>query len=192
MRRLLYLHGFRSSPSSAKAVRLANSVGQRPDVLWQAPQLAASPEIAMQQALALFADASEDDLVIGSSLGGFYASRLASRLGCRALCINPATYPSRDLRAWIGQHPVWQGGGTIDFTEQHVQELVQLESWALPGQARHITLVAATGDEILDWREMVAGLPSAEVIQIDGGDHGLADWPELEQTVLRCALLSVA
>lgn len=190
MRKILYLHGFRSSPRSTKAQRLANSLGQRPDVSWLAPQLPASPAQAMQLALELFAEATRDDLVIGSSLGGFYAGRLASRLGCRALCINPATYPARDLRAWLGEHPVWQGGGSIVFTQAHIDELAELESWSVPGHARQITLVAATGDEVLDWHEMVSGLPTAELIRIDGGDHGLGDWPDLEAVALRCAQLS--
>ena len=83
---LLYLHGFRSSPQSAKA-RLTQAwmAQHHPQVAWWCPQLPPSPRDAMALVLdrvgAWPADASG---VIGSSLGGFYATAVAERLGWRA------------------------------------------------------------------------------------------------------------
>ncbi len=101
---VLYLHGFRSSPKSAKAqIMAAWMQAHRPDVQWWCPQLPPSPE----QALALVDERLESwpragMAVIGSSLGGFYATVLAERIGCRAVLLNPAINPARDLAGQIG------------------------------------------------------------------------------------------
>jgi predicted esterase YcpF (UPF0227 family) len=106
---LLYLHGFRSSPQSAKARSMAAWVAQhRPDLVWWCPQLPPSPA----EAWALI-DAGtaawprQRTAVVGSSLGGFYATVAAERWGCAALLLNPAVDPARDLARHIGEQTHW-------------------------------------------------------------------------------------
>src|SRR3954464_4804075 len=84
---LLYLHGFRSSPQSAKARWMADWVGaNRPDLAWACPQLPPSPAAALADIRAIVADwPAARTGVIGSSLGGFYATIVAEMLGCRAV-----------------------------------------------------------------------------------------------------------
>ena len=99
---LLYLHGFRSSPLSFKAQRLGRWMAEhRPDIVWHCPQLPPSPAEAVEGLLRTVAgwgiDAATDLAVVGSSLGGFYATVLAARLGCRFVVMNPAVEPARDL-----------------------------------------------------------------------------------------------
>jgi hypothetical protein len=102
---LLYLHGFRSSPLSAKAQKVAARVQARnPGVTWWCPQLPPSPRQAMDgvmQGIAGWPRASM--AVIGSSLGGFYATWVAQQTGCPAVLLNPAVDPARDLAAYIGE-----------------------------------------------------------------------------------------
>ena len=102
---LLYLHGFRSSPHSFKARMLAAWLAaHRPDVTWWCPQLPASPREAIELAKRGTADWPRDgQAVLGSSLGGFYATVLAERWGCPAVVMNPAVDPARDLAAYIGE-----------------------------------------------------------------------------------------
>jgi predicted esterase YcpF (UPF0227 family) len=106
---LLYLHGFRSSPQSTKAHRVATWVREhRPDVVWACPQLPPSPRDAMTLAAAATrAWPGQLTAVIGSSLGGFYATALAEQTGCRAVLLNPAVDPARDLAAYIGEQQTW-------------------------------------------------------------------------------------
>ena len=101
---LLYLHGFRSSPRSTKAKKFGAWVAaHRPDLVWWCPQLAASPAQALSEVLAgVAAWPAERMAVIGSSLGGFYATAVAERRGCRAVLLNPAVDPARDLAAAVG------------------------------------------------------------------------------------------
>src|SRR5450830_503952 len=116
---ILYLHGFRSSPQSFKSRLLA----QRLEALgvlgaWRCPSLPVSPRAAIELAehtvAAALADSGERDVtVIGSSLGGYYATWLAERHGWRAVVLNPATLPQDDLRQYLGEQPLWHGGGSI-------------------------------------------------------------------------------
>ena len=177
---LLYLHGFRSSPQSAKAQTMAALVQARHSgVTWWCPQLPASPAQAM--ALLLKGTAAWPRglmAIMGSSLGGFYAAWLSAHMGVPAVLINPAVHPSRDLARYIGEHPVWQDPAqSIFFEPAYVQELVELESQPLPTRPATLALIAK-GDELLDWREMRARHLAGQVRLIEGSDHALSDFGE--------------
>ena len=175
---LLYLHGFRSSPQSAKAQIMAQRVqALHPGVTWWCPQLPASPAQAIDLLLQGTAEWPRGQMaVIGSSLGGFYAAWLSTQLGVPAVLINPAVHPSRDLARYIGEHPVWQDPAqSIFFEPAYVQELMQLESQPLLTQPATLALIAK-GDEVLDWREMLARHQAGQVRLIEGGDHALSDF----------------
>lgn len=177
---LLYLHGFRSSPQSAKAQTMAALVQARhPGVTWWCPQLPASPAQAMALLLQGTAAWPRGQMAImGSSLGGFYAAWLSAHMGVPAVLINPAVHPSRDLARYIGEHPVWQDPAqSIFFEPAYVQELVELESQPLPTRPATLALIAK-GDELLDWREMRARHLAGQVRLIEGSDHALSDFEE--------------
>ena len=175
---LLYLHGFRSSPRSTKARMVAERVARdHPRVTWCCPQLPPSPAAAWALIERNIADWPRGAMgVIGSSLGGFYATRLAALTGCRAVLLNPAVDPARDLARHIGEHTAWHDPQErFFFRPEYVQELRELAVGALPDPAR-VLLVAATGDEVLDWREMVARYPDSPQRIVPGSDHALSDF----------------
>ena len=175
---LLYLHGFRSSPQSAKAQIMAQRVqALHPGVTWWCPQLPASPAQAIDLLLQGTADwPGEQMAVMGSSLGGFYAAWLSAHWHIPAVLINPAVHPSRDLARYIGEHPVWQDPAqSIFFEPAYVQELLDLESQPLP-TSPHTLAFIAQGDEVLDWREMLARHQAGRVRLIEGSDHALSDF----------------
>jgi predicted esterase YcpF (UPF0227 family) len=177
---LLYLHGFRSSPQSAKAQIMAQRVqALHPSVSWWCPQLPASPAQAIDLLLQGTADWPRRQMaVMGSSLGGFYAAWLSNQLGVPAVLINPAVHPSRDLARYIGEHPVWQDPAqSIFFEPAYVQELKLLESQYLLTPPATLALIAK-GDEVLDWREMLARHEAGQVRLIEGSDHALSDFED--------------
>ena len=177
---LLYLHGFRSSPQSAKAQIMAQRVQTlHPGVTWWCPQLPASPAQAVALLLQGMAAWPRGHMaVMGSSLGGFYAAWLSAHLSIPAVLINPAVHPSRDLARYIGEHPVWQDPAqSIFFEPAYVQELVQLESQPPPTMPSTLALIAK-GDEVLDWREMLARHQAGQVCLIEGSDHALSDFED--------------
>ncbi len=121
--------------------------------------------------------------VIGSSLGGFYATWLASQRGCKAALLNPAIDPARDLAKYIGEQTAWHDPAErFYFTPEFVDELRALEVGPLSHPERIWALIAK-GDEVLDWREMTARYPGAQQLVLEGGDHAISNFdhhlPEL-------------
>lgn len=176
---LLYLHGFRSSPQSTKARLMAERMRrEHPAVTWCCPQLPPSPAAAMTLIRELTADWPRESMaVIGSSLGGCYAARLATETGCaRLVLINPAVRPARDLAKYIGEQSHWHDPQqNFHFGPEHIDELRTIETGHLSHPERCL-LIAAKGDEVLDWREMVARHPGARRRLVEGGDHALSDF----------------
>ncbi|WP_295377469.1 YqiA/YcfP family alpha/beta fold hydrolase [uncultured Pseudacidovorax sp.] len=175
---LLYLHGFRSSPQSAKARLMAARMAARhPAVHWWCPQLPPSPRAAAELIAQGTADWPSDSMaVVGSSLGGFYATWLAARTGCRAVLVNPAVDPARDLEKYIGEQTAWHDPEAhFFFRPEYIDELRALQVGALPHPER-LMAVIAKGDEVLDWREMTARYPGSLLRVVEGGDHALSDF----------------
>ena len=175
---LLYLHGFRSSPQSAKARRVAAWVREhRADIAWLCPQLPPSPLDAIDTVLAAIADWPRDRMaVIGSSLGGYYATVVAERTGCRAVLLNPAVEPARDLAAHIGEQKAWHGDDRFYFHAEFIDELNVLAPPVPLARPERYFAVIAKGDEVLSWREMSARYAGCPIRLIDGSDHALTDF----------------
>ncbi|MQR01352.1 YqiA/YcfP family alpha/beta fold hydrolase [Glaciimonas soli] len=189
---ILYLHGFRSSPLSFKARLLGErmqSVGLAHDYV--CPQLPASPKEAIALAEGLIAERAPTDLtIVGSSLGGFYATWLAERYGCRAVLLNPAVKPPRDLEKYIGIHHHYHSDLPFEFKREYIAELQALTIKHITRPPRYF-LIAATGDEVLDWREMVAHYRHAKQLIIDGSDHGISEFAAYADSVLAFAGISL-
>lgn len=180
---LLYLHGFRSSPQSTKARQVAARVARaHPQVQFWCPQLPPSPAQALAQVLQGVADWPRARMaVIGSSLGGFYASHVAWRCGCRSAMLNPAVDPARDLQQHIGRHSGWHTPEVSFYFEPcFVQELrdlgVPAAYQANPNAPEYVLI--AQGDEVLSWQDMVARYPKAQQRVLPGSDHALHDFSD--------------
>lgn len=180
---LLYLHGFRSSPGSAKAQRVAAEVARLQDaghsLVWCCPQLPPSPAAAKALIDSLTHDWPSDRMaVIGSSLGGFYATVLAEQRGCRAVVLNPAVDPADTLADQIGEQTAWHDPALrFEFTAAHVEELRAMRPRLLRDPARYLAVIAK-GDEVLDWRDMTARYAGARIKLLEGGDHALSDFDD--------------
>ena len=182
---LLYIHGFNSSPASFKANVLRERLTQlgRADE-FLCPALPHRPA----QAMALLENmVQQHDMnnitLIGSSLGGFYATYLVEKYGMRALLLNPAIAPQTGLRAYLGPQKNLYTDEAYELTEQHIVELEQLNVPRLSDISRYF-LITATGDEVLDYREGVARYRGAQQIIINGSDHGMGDFAHYLDKIL--------
>jgi uncharacterized protein len=183
---LLYFHGFRSSPLSFKARRMEAAVRARhPAVTWWCPQLPPSPREAMAMAWDTVRQWPHERMaVVGSSLGGFYATWIAERTGCRAVLLNPAVDPARDLHAYIGEQASWHDPNErFEVKPEFMDELRALQCGPL-AQPERIFAVVAKGDEVLAWREMVGRYPGSRIKLLEGGDHALSDFDDHIEEVL--------
>lgn len=182
---LLYLHGFRSSPQSTKARTMAAWVAQHhPSVVWHCPQLPASPHQALAEVMSVVSSwpaqaGFESMAVVGSSLGGFYATWVAEKMQCKAVLLNPAVDPAKDLAQYIGEQTFWHAPEeTFFFRPEFVEELRALHAGPL-AHPQHYLAVMAKGDEVLDWRDMAARYAQAQQCVLEGGDHALSNFDAL-------------
>ena len=182
---LLYLHGFRSSPLSMKARMVGEFVHrEHPGITWWCPQLPPSPRAAAALVRQGTADWPFDrTAVVGSSLGGFYARWFALQTGCRAVLLNPASFPARDLSDHIGEQTTWQNPEERFFFEPaFVDELRVLEADIArlaplnPVTPDRLMAIVAKGDAVLDWREMQALCAGGDIRLLEGGDHAISDF----------------
>ena len=179
---LVYLHGFRSSPRSSKAVMTGEAIkalsSAANPIEWYCPQLLASPKESMDMVTAHIEQSKADRIVvIGSSLGGFYANYLAEKYPCKAVALNPAVRAARELAPHVGMMTAYDSDEPFDFRPEYIDELKALQVEAITNPGRYF-LIAAKGDELLDWREMVDFYSGAKQLVLEGSDHGIADYAE--------------
>ncbi|MBU3561475.1 YqiA/YcfP family alpha/beta fold hydrolase [Polynucleobacter hallstattensis] len=177
---VVYLHGFRSSPNSTKAVMTGEAVralsSQDHSYEWYCPQLLASPKESLEMVVKHIDLAKVEHMVIvGSSLGGFYANYLAEKYHCKGIALNPAVFAARELEPHVGMMTTYDSEEPFDFKAEYIDELRALQVDSITDPKRYF-LIAAKGDELLDWKEMVAFYPGAKQLILDGGDHGISDY----------------
>ncbi|TAJ21168.1 MAG: alpha/beta fold hydrolase [Rugosibacter sp.] len=187
---ILYLHGFTSGPQSVKARALGERMAARglaADFI--CPQLPASPAAAIALAEQIIeqhrkvgaADTANNGVksakitLVGSSLGGFYATVLAEKFNLNAVLVNPAVINQLPMEDFIGTHRWLYTGEPFEFTAQHIAELRALERPRL-SQPERFWLMLEEGDETLDYRQAAAYYVSARQTVLVGGDHSFTRW----------------
>lgn len=185
---ILYLHGFCSSPQSWKARELARTLASRGlSERLSCPFLPPVPIEAIGAAEAIVARHDGPLAVVGSSLGGFYATWLAEKYGLRAALINPAVAAPVSLEKYLGTQTNLHTHETFEFTEEHIEQLRTLEVPRVT-PSRYLLLVE-TGDEVLDYRQAVARYAGCRSIVRPGGDHSFTRFPEhVAQLIEFCGL----
>lgn len=185
---VLYLHGFRSSPQSWKARLLAEAMAARGLAgRFHCPPLSHDPDVAISQAEAILAAHPGPFTLIGSSLGGYYATCLAEKHGLPAILINPAVVAPLSLEAYVGPQTCLYGGETFEFTHAHIAALRRMET-------PHITparywLLVEEGDEVLDYRQAVSHYAGCRQTVLPGGDHSFMRFPDfVPQIIESCGL----
>ncbi len=230
MIRLIYLHGFNSSPQTIKGRQLAASLAPLADpIAFDLPALPHRPGEAIALVERLLAQHAADDhgssaspaiyggvsetkrergaagpaqargddappfhggrnhiTLIGSSLGGYYATFLAEKHGLKAVLINPAVLPDRDLEQFLGPQRNLYTGEPYELTPAHLAEMRALSVPRITRPERYYLLVQ-TGDEVLDYREAVRYYAGAKQCVIEGGDHGFHDFEREIPEILRFA-----
>jgi uncharacterized protein len=183
---ILYLHGFRSSPQSMKS-RLMAEYFVATEHRFICPQLPASPVAAIELASDFIedrGDAAKDWALIGSSLGGFYATFLAEKYGCRAAVLNPAVFPADDLAGYVGELTTFHSNEPFEWKADCLHELESLRVEKITMPERYF-LLAATGDEVLDWRVMRDHYVGAQQFIIEGSDHAISEFERYVERVAK-------
>ncbi len=185
---IVYIHGFNSSSASAKA-RVMQEALLRLDRGHEffALDLPHLPSLAMQKLEQEIArHGAKQVVLIGSSLGGHYATWLAEKLGMRAVLVNPAVNPHLLLAPCLGLQKNLHTGEQYQFTQQHLGELEQFNVSVITRPERYLLLVQ-TGDELLDYRQAVEKYRGARQVVIEGGDHGFRNFSDYVPMILKFA-----
>lgn len=187
---ILYLHGFRSAPVSIKATRLREHLARHAlaDQYWceQLPVCAADA-IALIEAR--IARCNRPPTLIGSSLGGYYATWLAEKHGLPAILVNPSVVSHISLAPYVGLQTNLYTGEQFEFTAAHIDALRAIEVPRITRPERY-WLMVETGDEVLDYRHAVARYAGCRQTIYPGGDHGFSHWNDHLDDVLAFAGLS--
>lgn len=182
---LIYIHGFNSSAGSGKARDLAAWMAARGlGDAHACPDLPHRPSEAIALLEGLIAASRGPAKLVGSSLGGFYATWLAERHDLKAVHINPCVACHEKLAAEVGKvQKNWHSGAEYTFTAEHLAELEALRV-ARPGRPENHLLLVETGDTVLDYREAAAYFHGAQQIVLEGGDHGFTRFLDYIPTIL--------
>ncbi len=184
---LLYLHGFNSSPESAKAQQTRQWFAQNaPEIEFVCPEL---PPYA-DRAMALLRDIiiprlSQPLFVIGSSMGGFYATCLVEQFdegNISAVLINPAVSPARGLHKWLGENHNYHSGEKWLFEPRHIDEYQRCDPQQIKNQKKYLVLLQS-GDEVLDYRDAQQRYAGCKIILESGGDHSFIDYHRHLKTI---------
>lgn len=149
---VIYLHGFKSSPLSIKGQQLDEYCRCHSSHNVYLPDLNQTPQQVIEQISTLIEDLPEVGLV-GSSLGGFYATQLVAKYGVPAVLINPAMRPWQLFRSLFGMDHI-----PLKVTESWTLDDTQLDHLAAIAvpfvqDADKIMVLLQQGDEVLDYRE---------------------------------------
>ena len=145
---------------------------------WYCPQLLASPKESIDMVIKHIDQSQADRIVIiGSSLGGFYTNFLAEKYQCKAVALNPAVYAARELEPHVGMMTAYDSEEPFDFKAEYIDQLRDLQVDSITDPNRYF-LIAAKGDELLDWKEMVAFYSGAQQLILEGSDHGISNYAD--------------
>ena len=160
---IVYIHGFASCAKSNKTKKLEEYFG---DII--AIDLPPSPAEAIKR---LTPYAKRGNLLIGSSLGGFYAIYLAEKFGLKAVLINPSLKPYKTLKRYIGTQYRYCDNKPFEWKKSYLKELKKLK--VKPKRGKYLVLLQS-GDELLSYKKTLKKFknrPNARVIVEYGGNH---------------------
>ena len=178
MAHLLYIHGFLSSPQSHKAVQVADWLKHnRPDIRYHCPFLTPYPEKTRAMLEQIVAGTQPDPLyLVGSSLGGFWATWLAEKYDLKAVLINPAVKLSVFKSEYINTElKNYHTEDTYLLTEEHVEHFQKVNTLQIR-RKRNYWLLVQTGDETLNYRLAVNKYSGCRQLVEPGGDHSFQNF----------------
>jgi predicted esterase YcpF (UPF0227 family) len=174
---LLYLHGFNSSSQSKKAIQTKHWLTlNAPEVHFLCPDLPPFAKSAIDLLKeAIMSVKSAPVFVVGSSMGGFFATCLIEQYNLRGVLINPAVSPARGLESWIGENVNYLTGEKWIFEPHHIKEFQEYDPPQIKRSANYLVMLQ-TGDNVLDYQDAQIRYRGAKMLVESGGDHSFINY----------------
>ena len=167
---IIYIHGFGGSGQGSKA-RLLRSYFHSIEEDFIAPSLSYVPELAIETLKELIESYHGNVSLIGSSLGGYYATYLSNMKEVKKIIlINPATHPRNTLKRALGSGENFYDSSSYEWNEKHI-EMLQMYERDVSSELENYMVLLQKGDEFLDYRDATQKYDGAKVIVEDGGNH---------------------
>ncbi|MEA3299920.1 MAG: YqiA/YcfP family alpha/beta fold hydrolase [Porticoccaceae bacterium] len=183
---LLYLHGFNSSPQSHKALQVRDWLAtHHPGVRFDCPLLSPYPDRALATLTALCdRSLTARSLVVGSSMGGFYATWVSQTFGCKGVLVNPAVRPWLGREYLLGRQRNFHSGEEYLFEQRDIDAFARWEIDPLPAP-HNLWVLLQTGDEVLDYRQALDKYRGCRLTVEQGGDHAFQGFERFFPDMLR-------
>ncbi|MFB0975169.1 MAG: YqiA/YcfP family alpha/beta fold hydrolase [Tolumonas sp.] len=183
---LIYLHGFNSTPNSVKARQMTEYLAaELPDIQVCVPKLPNTPAASWQAIQDTLAALGERKIgLVGSSMGGFWAAKVAEVYGHKAVVVNPAVHPHYLLQQLLGTQRNPYTGEEYLLEPHHVEELRALDIPVLQHPER-IWLLQQQGDEVLDYRHALQFYHFARTTVEQGGNHAFTGFERYCAQIVR-------
>ena len=180
---ILFIHGFTSSSRSRKAQVLKEWLAEQGrEEEWVCPDLSIDPTEAMTHLSDIIEKSAQQEgqsvKLVGSSLGGFYATLLSAKYDLKAVLINPAVNAGLSLRRGIGFHEAWHSEEELEFTQAHVDALNAMTLLS-PKEPDNLFVMLERGDETLDWKKAAAYYQDCHQLVYRDGDHGFTRFDDV-------------
>jgi uncharacterized protein len=168
---LIYIHGFNSSPASLKAKQTqrwleSESLG----IPFECPALSSEPDKAIEQLQVLIEKLDQPIGLIGSSMGGYYATWLGEKYGLRSVLINPAVRPYGFMTECLGENTNYHTGERYILEQHHIDVARALDVQSIK-TPENIWVLLQTGDEVLDYHQAETKYAQCSLTIEQGGDH---------------------
>jgi hypothetical protein len=179
MAKIIYIHGFRSTGDSEKAKQLKAAF---PNHTVVAPNLSANPKQAIQQLHNIISSDIQSTIVVGTSLGGFYATYLACIYDVPAFIINPSLEPHISLKSKVGKYKRFGSDEDYDFETPYVDELKVLfdKLHASDKDANNLHFYLSTDDDVIKFDKLDTLFPNKRGVKtFDNAGHRFSRFPEI-------------
>jgi len=176
---LLYIHGFNSSPQSVKAELTRQYFTQHwPELHFHCPQIATEPNKAIAQLEQIISSVSDVKwLLMGSSLGGYFATYLSEKYQLSAVLTNPAVKPFELLSDYLGEQKNPYTNEVYQVLPKHIEHLKALYQKTI--NKNNYLVMVQTGDEVLNYQEATEKYHQCQLVVQKGGDHSFIDYDQM-------------
>ncbi|WP_022940199.1 YqiA/YcfP family alpha/beta fold hydrolase [Psychromonas hadalis] len=183
---LLSLHGFHSSPASLKAQQMAVYLTKHhPEITFICPQLPCLPEQMWHLIESIFDTHKDDDIaIVGSSLGGYLATKVADIYKTRIIVVNPAVTPYLLLQIYAGEQTHPYTGQKYLIDDNYMAELKALDVKNVSLTA-HCWVLLQQGDEVLDYQQALHKYQGCKITCETGGDHSFVEFERFIPDIIK-------